>query len=323
MGFLVITAVVIFTLLGAGVVAVPDLRIVIMTFAIIAAHTLLGFAIGLHVRPVVAVPAVLLVDYGWMTLPRVLEPPWLRHLNGAWIAGFGVGIDVALVAIAGTVVVAGGLAGTAIFLLRRHIDVPRYILAVMPTVLAFIIGTALVRGLGYDPFVPRNASLLVCSSTQPRVCVWPEHRARLEEVSEIASDAAKRWQKVSITVPSEFSERTSLSPDERSFSFNLASQRSDIIGSLAYSLLPTYPACTLDEPPPYPGAPFAEEYIFAWLAATAGMPQADLATRANPDALSTVAMVQSLPSDRQQSWLKQNLAAWQSCKWPPRVEASR
>mgnify|MGYP001773507867 CR=1 FL=1 len=324
-GFLAVLAAVMTELLGMGVLALPDLRVIAITFAIIAAHALLGFAIGLHTPPVVAVPTMLLATYSWLALPHALEPPWLRHLNGAgtWLACCSLATDLAPQVSTAIVVVAIGIASSAILLLRRPIQTYRYALAIAPIVVAFVVGASLVRGFDRDPGVARASSLLMCVPGRPQVCVWPEHRSRLQEVSEIAASAAKRWQEVGIAVPDTFTEGSTSSPNERRFGFSLASQRSDIIGSLAYSLLPPGQDCTFDKPPPYPGAPYAEDYLLAWFATTAGMSQTDLASHINPDVLATVVQIQSLPSERQRAWLEQNVAAMRACDWPPQLEASQ
>ena len=324
-GFLAVFAAVMTELLGMDVLALPDLRVLAITFAIITAHALLGFAIGLHTPPVVSVPTMLLMTYSWLALPHALEPPWLRHLNGAgtWLACCSLATDLAPQVSAAVLVVAVGISGSAILLLHRHIQTYHYALAIVPTAIAFIVGASLVRGFDRDPGIARDASLLVCAPGRPQVCVWPEHHSRLQEVSEIAASAAKRWQEVGIAVPDTFTEGVASSPTERRFGFSLASQRSDIIGSLAYSLLPPGQDCTFDKPPPYPGAPYAEDYLLAWFATTAGMSQTDLASRTNPDVLGTVVQIQSLPSERQRAWLELNVAAMRACDWPPQLEASQ
>lgn len=323
MGLLVIVAVFVFVLLQTGMYTLPDLRLMLLSSSMIAAYTLLGFGLGLHIRPVIVVPALLLVVYAWLTFPAATDPPWFRHLTGLFL-GFDVATDVAPQALAGAIAVVGGVAGTAIVLLRRQLSVPQYIMAIVPTVFALFVGTFLVQDLGYNPIIPRDAALLECSQSQPRVCVWPEHRARLAEVAAIASDAAAQWQQIGIAVPREFSERTNLDVYDRNFGFSSQSQRGDIISALSYTLLPPWKECAYDTPPPYPESPFAEDNLQAWLLATAGMPQADLASRVtNPAIIDTIAMVQSMPVDKQQQWFQQNMAAYQACDWPPPLEASR
>lgn len=299
---------------------VPDPRVLVVACAVVAAQALLGFAIGVRVPPVVAVPAVLLGGYAWIVLPIALEPLWLRHLTGAYLACCDVSTDLAPQAIAGSVVVVGGLVGTAGLLMRRGFAALRLALAVAPTVLAFGVGAFLVHGLGHDPVVDRRAAL-ACSSGQPRVCVWPEHRGRLEEVSTIAAQATEAWRKGGGTVPSEFSEQrpAALPPGASSFGISLASGRGDIVVSLAQSLLPPPPQCAFGRTDPYYGVK-AIPYVRAWLAAAVGLPPAELEQRFRPAVLSTVAAVRALPVEQQRAWLERNLAALKACGVQPQLE---
>lgn len=318
-GLVAIAAAVAVRFLGAGAVALPDLRVVAKTVAVITAHALLGFAVGVNVPVVIAVPTVLLVDYGWMVLPIALEPLWLRHLNGTWISCCALHTDLAPQAFAGAVVVAAGFAATAVLLLRQPLDAARLALALAPLVLAFGTGGFLVHRLGPDPTVDRKATL-VCSSGQPRVCVWPEHRGRLAEVAAVAVQADQAWRRFGIAVPAEFSEqRSALPPGTSSFGISLETPRSGIVASLAYSLLPPLPQCALTGTAPFPGGR-ARGYVVAWFADVAGLPRAELVRRFGPSILGTIDAVRSLPEDRQWAWLERNLAASGACGVPPRLE---
>jgi hypothetical protein len=306
-------------LLGAGAGVVPDSRVVVKTVAIITAHALLGFAVGLHVPVVVAAPAILLLEYCWMVLPIALQPLWLRHLNGAWFTCCSVSSDLALQAFVGVLVVAGGLASSALLLMRQRFAAPYAALAVAPTALAFALAASLVHGLGPDPVVARSVSALVCSNGKPRVCVWPEHGGRLAEVSEIAAQASNVWRGAGVEIPAQWSEWSSFGLEQRSFGFSLESRRSDIILSLAYSLLPPYPTCALDGRTPFRGGE-AEPYGEAWLAEIAGVSRAEIDTRFGSDVLHAVDAVRSLPLDQQRIWLKRNMTALGTCDAAPRLE---
>jgi hypothetical protein len=180
-----------------------------------------------------------------MVLPIAVEPLWLRHLTGVWFTCCQVSTTLAPAAISGAFVVAAGLSGMALFLLRIPLSAQRLILSATPLVVAFSIGAALVRDLGPDPVVPRSSSVLVYSLGQPRICLWPEHRERLEEVVAITTEASVAWQEFGISVPTEFSEQEqqALPTDSRSFGISQDSQHGDILYSLAYSLLPSSGQC--------------------------------------------------------------------------------
>ena len=187
--------------------------------------------------------------------------------------------------------------------------------------LAFGLGALLVRGLGPDPVIEREAAALVCASGQPRVCVWPEHRGRLEEVAALAAQADAAWRQLGLAVPSEFSERrpAALPPGAGAFRISRESRPGDIVVSLAYGLLPPPPRCALVGTAPYPGGA-AARYVTAWLADAAGLPRAELGERFGPDVLATVAAVRAMPSARQQAWLERNVAALRACEVEPWLE---
>lgn len=317
-GLLAISAAVTFKLLEAGA-TIPDVRILVVAFAVVVAHILLGFALGLKLPSVVAVPAILVLDYAWMVLPPALEPLWLRHLTGDLSSCCSVSTDLAPRASGAALVVACGLAGTALVLMSRHLNAIRVALAFVPVLLGMGVGVMLVRGMGPDAVVPRDASILVCSSGQPQVCVWPEHRARLMEVSEIVTGAANAWRQVGIPVPTQFRDRSSLSPGERTFGFSLEADRHVILNSLAYSLLPPFPKCAIEGTEPWLGGD-AENYVLAWLDATAGMSGSELANRFEPNVIRTVAKVRALPSDQERAWFERNVAALRRCDLPPQLQ---
>lgn len=310
-GIVAIIVAILARLLSAGILAIPDLRIVGMVTIVIVAHTLLGFAIGIHVSPVIAVPATFLIDYGWMVLPVAIEPLWVRHLNGALASCCLLSDVLAPQAFTGPIIVAIGLAGTAVLLLGRTLNRIRLGIAIIPTLAALIFGAFQVRTFGVDPVVDRVAPM-ACSSSTPRVCVWPEHRARLEEVTRIAVDAATRWRAIGINVPTEFNERNPdlLPEDAKSFGFTLASQPLDIINSLAYSLTPPFPACA-DKGTFYGGG--TKAFLTAWFASVAGMSDADIEARYDPDTIRTVTAVRALPLDQQRIWVQNSLDVMESC----------
>ncbi len=302
-----------------GGVLLPDIRMIITTLVILTTHTLLGFAIGVRMPVVVSVPLVFLVDFFALGLPLTLDPLWLRHLTGIWPSCCLIGADLAPAALLGALVFTGGLAVTAGLLLHPHLTAFRLALALLPAIIGAGAGVQFVRGFGPDPTIARDPALLVCSTGQPRVCVWPEHQPRLEEVAAIAASAGAAWQQAGIAVPDEFSEGQPGSPTVRGFGFSMRSDHYTILNALAYSLLPPWPECAFSGISPYLGAP-AEGYVLAWLNTIAGMPPEQLAGRFSPDQLQVVATVRALPLERQQAWLERNLVALEQCNIPPQLE---
>ncbi|HEY8503351.1 MAG TPA: hypothetical protein VIL46_02135 [Gemmataceae bacterium] len=303
---------------GAG----PDVPLALLAPGVIAAHTLLGFALGTLLPTAVAAPAALLGVYAWMAVPPALEPLWLRHLTG-YVDGCCAADEVpAPRALAGALIVAGGVAGTAALLLRARPRPAGRLLALLPVALALAAGASLVRGMGPDPVADRSGPL-ACAPGQPRVCMWPEHRARLAEVAGVAAEAGRAWRQLGIVLPREFSERRPgrLPPGVVSFGISQTAPRETVYLELANSLLrASVPACASGDPE-YQGWE-AMDYLTAWLASAAGLDSEALDHRygSNPELVRTVRAVRALPAERQRAWAARNLAAVRACGVPPRLE---
>jgi hypothetical protein len=180
--------------------------------------------------------------------------------------------------------------------------------------------------LGADPNVARDPAALVCTTTRTdvRVCVWPEHRGRLADVAEISADAIANWRNAGIDVPSIVTEGILGPAGSVRIGFTLASRSSDILADLAYGMLPAWPACADTER--YP-AGFAQPYLEAWFAATAGMSSEDLASRWGEDpgadgiapVLDLVTRVRAARPSVQRDWVERNRAAMTACNAEPRL----
>jgi hypothetical protein len=317
MGIATITIMIVVGLARSGVATIPDFRIVGMAYAVIVAHTLLGFAIGIHVPTPLAVPTVLLLDYAWMALPNQYEPLWLRHLTGAWLLCCTIDTDVAPLAILGVYAVAGGLTGTAILLLRYPFSTFRIALATIPTFLGFGAGVLAVQGMSYAPVIPRDSADLVCSNGQPRMCVWPEQQERLDEVAAIAKNATERWREVGVSVPNEFTTWSDLSIGNRSFGFNMLSQRHNILNSLTFSMLPQLPQCAVDNTEPYYGYD-AADLVRVWLLDIAEVPHEQMSEYSS-EVLDVVSQIRELPEEQQVAWYERNLEAIRDCSVRPQA----
>lgn len=322
-GWAALLAAVGFRFMDANAVGVPDLRVVLIAAAIVAAQTLLGFAIGLRVAPVVAVPAVLIGGFTWMVVPSAVHPLWLRHLTGIWgtccSPSQGLAPDAAL----GAVAVAGGMVITALLLIRRQAGMLGLWAATTPLLASVALGGLLVHNLGRTPTVDRDGSSLVCSSSAVQVCVWPEHRDELAEVSDIAIAATAAWSAAGVPAPAGYTEQgTASRPGNfRSFEISPGIPRTDILLSLATSLLPPPPTCPAQANRPAHLGGAAYPFLLAWLTDVAGLPDIDPAREFSPTVVGVVTTVRSWPSELQAEWFATNFAAWTSCDIAPRLSA--
>jgi len=286
-----------------GEILLPDLRILSVAFVVILAQAVLGFTIGIWLPTVVAAPLTLIALFLWMTLPPGLNTFWVRHLTGDFSGCCSLNTDIAPSAIAGSILLALSFLVASLILLTQRIGLIRISASLLIAIAGFTLGASLVRGLGPEPLVPRNPKLLVCSNQWPKVCVWPEHKSRLNEVSEIARRAATAWKSTGINVPNTFSEYSSLQRNENSFGFSILANRVIITNSMAYSMLPPTPNCPEDKP--WLGGE-NQEYLNAWLDEVAGLTPNQISSVFSPDVLQTVARVRHMSISEQRAWYERN-----------------
>lgn len=325
-GLLAVLAAIIVEFAKSSLLAIPDLRLVLLSLLVITGHAMVGFAVGLRVPVVVAAPSVLVASYLWMAFPRAMEPLWLRHLNGSLSSCCLPQDDLALSALVAAMLVALGMALAGAVLIAQHGRWRNLVIGIGVLVASFGLASPLVADLGPDPVVARNADELVCrESGGMTVCVWPEHAERLDEVVGIATRAVERWRAVGLSVPSKYSEArvTDADAETSGFGFSRQSSQADILHTLAYGLLPALPTCA--ETGAYPGFD-ARDPIHAWYDATGGMSKADLEQRfppsgvpGDPSPLEILNLLTAATPEARAAWLADNLAAAASCDRQPQL----
>lgn len=302
-----------------GLGLIPDLRLVVVTVAVIASHAMVGFAIGLWVPIVVAAPGVLIASFIWMAFSAATEPLWLRHLNGSLATCCLVQYDLAPNAVGAALVFAIGLMlGAAILIVQERARPGRSAIAIVPFAAASLVAASLAGSLGPDPVVARDETGLVCAGEpgSVEVCVWPEHATRLDETVGIAVRAIHSWKKARIEAPSRLTEGKGGDGKGLSFGLSLGSTEADIIGSLAYALLPGMPECAATGP--YPAAEIRDE-LYAWYASLAGMSDEELDSRlgsrdgSGRGPRGTVAVLRQRSAEVQFTWVRGAIAAVSSC----------
>lgn len=305
-------------LLGAGLLW-PDPRILGVAALVIASHAALGFAVGTWVPVVVAAPAVLLVGYLWMALPRAFEPLWVRHLNGSYASCCVLQSDLAPAALVAVALVCSGFFAAALFLIRRRRAAWLPIAAAAAVTVGLVAGAIPISGLGPDPTVARSEESLVCRGQEPRVCMWPEHAGRMSEVLNLASQARDGWRTTGLGVPATFSEGQA--EEALRFGFSLEASNADLLHAMAYGMLPPVPECAMQRGYPAAGG---LDYLHAWLDASAGMSQAELQLRfeapqppGRPPVMDLVAQLRTQPLDVQGQWAEANLEALRDCETQP------
>lgn len=294
-----------------GVASPPSLEVLATAAAVLLGLCALGYGVGSSVSPVVAVPTTLLATYAWMVVPPALQPLWLRHLNGSWVTCCPVAGDIAPGAVGGATIVALGFGLAGALLVSRPLTRVRVAAAVVLPALGVGIGSLAVNDLGALPVVPRDV-VQDCSSTEPAVCVYPEHGHRLEVVSDVARTAAPRWQALGAVVPASFEERLGgrLKPG---FYVAAEADQDDLVSSLVTELLPPLPDCKGGGM----SAASALAPLNSVLAIAGGMSADAAALRYGEEASAVATEVLDAPPPARRSWVQTNVDAVGRCDGTP------
>ncbi|MFE2040352.1 hypothetical protein ACFXAZ_05335 [Streptomyces sp. NPDC059477] len=287
---------------------VPDrisTAVLALELLVITAHTAVGYVIGLSLPRLLAVPTALVGSFVWMAYPASMDVFWVRQLNATNLAEC-CALDqvpeprsiLAPLLVSVGLIVAAWLATTSRW-------GPRI---TAPVVLAVMVATAawVVRPLGYSAAESRSPALRTCSSTQPRVCLWPEQRRAATDVVEWATDARTRLAAFGVATAPELSPRAS------------TPSSNDVRALVALSALPQdIPKCA--ESGQWPGA-VAAGPLSVWLTVTAGADVRIVASRYAPEDVETATRVREQPDPVQAAWFQRNAETVTGCDLQPDLD---
>lgn len=310
----------------------PDARIIAAACAILCAHITLGYAVGMWLPAVAAVPVILVGDYLWNVYPPALEPLWLRHLTQP---AFGCCSNDSAVypgAITAPTLVAVGLAALAVAAAAvsrrtpRRGSPPRAVpywgaaLAVVAATAATATGVRLVDGLGPDAIEARPVSDLVCADPRgTRVCVWPEHTSRLTGTARTVSTAVERLRAVGVSPPEVVTESGGR-PGPRQWTMTVrqdpAFTDQDLLTSLTTDLtviLVNGPHrdsrgdCPADPATAAQRAFDSQDQLGVWLSVRAGRSQQEARDSTDPRIWAPVGRVLGTSATSQKTWFQDTL----------------
>lgn len=298
----------------------PDLRVVGMGAAVVVGHAALGYAVGMHVTPVIAVPSVFVGVYLWMVFPQAWEPLWLRHLTGFKVGNCCLrweeldpgalaapAVVSAALLLAAVIAVAGG-GGLGI----------KLVAAVVVVAVGGFVGASFVSHLGPDPVRPRAMEALVCEDREEfEVCVWPQSKDRIDEVVEQAGAIRQALEPWGVRVPRRLTEASSPPRTNSTWTFRMGSLVSTEMLHLMLldSLVPNPQGCPAEGPTP-DEAEGAHATLVAWLGTKTGVPRAPM-TRVFPSAsLVEVDSVVRRSSVEQREWFQERRASLERCSPP-------
>lgn len=180
------------------------------TLTSLLAWTSVGFALGIALRPAIALPASVVLAFAWFAFTPSVEPPWIRHLTATWDGCCDVYAMPSSAVVVGSFLMSAGLtmASMLVVLSCARNWRPRAI-AVAGAVLVTVVGLAasytLVSRVGYFPISPRTDPV-ECVSGNPEVCLWSGRRTEAAEIAAQVHAVTDRWRGVGVELPARLSE---------------------------------------------------------------------------------------------------------------------
>ncbi|MCP9956798.1 DUF7224 domain-containing protein [Streptomyces sudanensis] len=269
---------------------------------VVAAHTAVGYAIGLSLPRLLAVPVALVGSFVWMAYPAAMNTFWIRQLNGTNLAEC-CALDQV---VAPRSILAPMLVSIGLLLAARLVTTRRWGLRILaPVVLTVVVALSawIAHPLGYGAAESRSTALRTCSGTQPRICLWPEQRDAATDIVVWATDAHTRLASLGVTTATELSPRSSTPTSN------------DVRSLVALSALPEdIPTCA--KYGEWPGSQ-AHGPLSIWLAVTAGTDFQVVASRYAPAEVEVATRVLERPRQAQLVWFQQNAKTLTRCDLQP------
>ncbi|MFE6623120.1 hypothetical protein [Streptomyces sp. NPDC057740] len=310
----------------------PDARIIAAACVVLCAHIALGYAVGLWLPAVAAVPVILVGDYLWNVYPPALEPLWLRHLTQPAFGCCSNNSAVYPGAVTAPTLVAVGLAALAVAAAAlsrrtpRRGSLPRAVpywgaaLAVVAATATTATGVRLVDRLGPDAIEARPVSDLVCADPRgTRVCVWPEHASRLTGTARTVSTAVERLRAVGVSAPDVVTE-SGHRPGPRQWTMTVrqdpAFTDQDLLTSLTTDLAvilvdaphgDTRGDCPADPATAAQRAFDSQDQLGVWLSVRAGRSQQEARDGTDPRIWAPVGRVLGTSAADQRTWFQDTL----------------
>ncbi|WP_455432517.1 DUF7224 domain-containing protein [Streptomyces rubradiris] len=282
--------------------------ILALELLVVAAHTAIGYVIGLSLPRLLAIPVALVGSFVWMAYPAAMNIFWVRQLNGTNLAECCSLNQVA----APRSMVAPALVATGLILAARLVTVRQRSLRILaPAALAVAVAVSawIAHPLGYSAATSRSLASRTCTGTQPRVCLWPEQHHFASDVVAWATDAHTRLAALDITTAAELSP-TSSTPTSN-----------DVRSLVAASALPRdIPECAKHGK--WPGS-LAFGPLSAWLTIKAGADPQVVVSRYTPAEAQDATRILQRPARAQTVWFKQNVKTLNRCDLQPVLDPER
>jgi len=299
------------TLVGVTAVRVGprqvDWTVVAVVLLVLAAWGLAGFAAGVLLPAVIALPASVIVSYLWFALPLALEPLWLRHLNGAWYSCCAVDTQLSGAAMtAATLVAIGLIVSAALGIAMRHRRMRGSAVTAVVMVMTLVPASLLVRHLDASPTEPRT-SATICQGSDPQVCLFPEQAGQIATATAVIHDAYTAWQGT-LDLPGTLS-----SGSADPFGHLVLGEHADtldILGSAAVAVIPDESPCPDDGA--WAGGQ-AQDEARLWLILATGPDLDDVISRYDEASVRAASRALQRSRDASQDWFMGRLTEADRC----------
>ncbi|MFE2723052.1 hypothetical protein [Kitasatospora sp. NPDC059327] len=306
----VLAALAVFIPQASGLPGWPTPTVITVELLVVLAHTTVGYALGLTLPRLLAVPLTLVASFLWMAYPSTLDAFWVRQLNGRNLTECCALDEVpALRALAApTVAVLGLLAAAWIWTALRE---RRRLTAAVTLVVTTAAGAWIAGPLGYHAASARPASEQTCTTTTPRVCLWPEQKAEAANITEWATQAQLRLQAAGLT------DSAPVSP------FSSRPTRDEVQSLVALQQIPNRaPQCAMERGGRWPGVE-AVAPLSSWLKLTAGVTPRTVEGRYREQEVRIASQVMALPRDEQLAWFRANADTLNRCDIKPVLDPAQ
>lgn len=174
-------------LAGSSDRGIPWFLIVGQVLAVVM-HGMLGYALGVWLRPVLAIPLSVVVPYVWIGATWSIDFFGIRYLAGLAFEGCCTPVSVLDTNAVAGFIVFSAVATVACFLAinshrySRQRDFPRTWVrasgSALVLIVGLVLGLGLTAGVGPNPDSPRPTTELVCDQSEPQVCFFPGQFSR-------------------------------------------------------------------------------------------------------------------------------------------------
>jgi len=294
----------------------PNTAIVAVMILNLVAYSSIGFALGIRLPTPLAVPLAAILPMLWLAFVPAMYPVWLRHLTGMYR-------DCCLLeqTIAPQAVIASAaldlafIAAAIVACADRRPRLHRALMAIGFLGGGFLVGVLFAAGLTFAPVIPRDPSLLSCTSTgATEVCLWPEHADAENQILATVSEVRERWLASGIKAPTTFTEAAGAHPPETAEVHFRDLSEDGMILALADGMLPPLNACgqaTMGG--------VAIPFLEAWYAASGGLSHKSLEAlnvpgdSLNPPLLTVVDQLTMADESTRRAWEVRAATIAQTC----------